>query len=95
MSNWNTMTVTQLEMFVKSLKANMMTVINMDAETRSTAKDEKSCPPEASFQLNFLLLQKAEREIMNRGMNPADVRFGHDLMSEVAEVQVEVMQGLR
>lgn len=95
MSSWETMPEHVLESIVHGLKKGMMRVIDMDAETRTTSKDEKSCPPEASFQFNFLLLQRAEKEIMRRGFDPSDSRWGQDIMSDIAEVQVEVMQGLR
>lgn len=82
---------TQLIQIARNLKKGMMIVIDMPEERRNRAKDEKNCPPFASFQMNLGILQSVERAARNKGFDPTLPKWGADLIGQIAEIQVELM----
>lgn len=80
-----------LEGMAKGLKDGMMKVINMGANAHVGDPANKKNPPSVSFELNLALLEKVESEIRLRGFDPADSRFGPDLLGQIAQIKAEVM----
>ena len=50
-------------------------------------------PEVETFWISLNTLQIIEAEIIRRGGNPSDPKFGHDLMAEIAAIKAETMLG--
>lgn len=90
MTALSTLSLDDLTMFVKNLKAGIMEAVDM-GPAAFVSPGKKECPPVAGFQMSLGFLQTFEQEIRSRGIDPSGPEFGPDLLGMFAPLMAEVM----